>query len=173
MPLRRLLNTRNGKRVIIRNAEEDDIEGIVDVFESVMAEEIYLLGEHFYAIDFISSKIKSLNDLILVAEHENRVIGVLTLIREPFLKNRHVAVLGIAIKSGFRHEGIGSALMEESIKWAKEQNIEKITLEVFSTNTNAIELYKKFGFEIEGIRKKQFKILGNYVDDVLMAKFLY
>ncbi|MGC8992263.1 MAG: GNAT family N-acetyltransferase, partial [Thermoplasmata archaeon] len=80
---------------------------------------------------------------------------------------------GIAIKSGFRHEGIGSALMEESIKWAKEQNIEKITLEVFSTNTNAIELYKKFGFEIEGIRKKQFKILGNYVDDVLMAKFLY
>ncbi|HEU12758.1 MAG TPA: GNAT family N-acetyltransferase, partial [Euryarchaeota archaeon] len=45
-------------------------------------------------------------------------------------------------------------------------------LEVFSTNVNAIELYKKLGFEIEGIRKKQFKIEGNYVDDVLMAKFL-
>ncbi len=173
MLLKRLLNIPNGNQILIRQATRNDLDGIVNVFESVMAEEIYLLGEHFYAIDYINTKISGENDLILIAEDNGKIIGVLTLIREPFLKNRHVAVLGIAIIDGYRHEGIGSAMMDESIRWAESAGIEKITLEVFSTNINAIEMYKKFGFEIEGIRKRQFKIQGQYVDDVLMAKFLY
>jgi RimJ/RimL family protein N-acetyltransferase len=50
--------------------------------------------------------------------------------------------------------------------------LEKISLTVFSTNKPAISLYRKLGFEVEGISKKQYKIEGKYVDEVTMGKFL-
>lgn len=139
-----------------------------------MREEVYLLGDVYMGgEEILSMRIEDQSsELILVAEFDGRIIGVLTLTRESFRKNYHVAVLGIAIRNGFRHVGIGTELMNASFEWARENGIEKICLEVFSTNNNAISLYRKLGFEVEGIKKKQFKIRGEYVDDILMAKFL-
>ena len=48
----------------------------------------------------------------------------------------------------------------------------KASLEVFSTNTRAIALYKKLGFVIEGVRPRQYRIRGEWVDDILMGKWL-
>ncbi|MDP8011622.1 MAG: GNAT family N-acetyltransferase [Thermoplasmata archaeon] len=174
MHLTKLLNTPDGKLIIIRKAEEYDANGIIDCFNDVMSEEIYLLGDVYLGgEEFLSMRIEDQeNELILVADHNKNIIGVLTLTRESYRKNNHVAVLGIAIRYGYRHMGIGTVLMKTSFEWAKENGIEKICLEVFSTNKNAISLYQKLGFEIEGIKKKQFKIRGEYVDDILMAKFL-
>lgn len=170
----KLLNTHDGRKIKIRRAKPDDARGIIDCFNEVMNEGIYLLGDRYMGDeDFLEMRINDdMNELFLVALYDERVVGVLTLTRESFRKNRHVAFLGIAIRKEFRHQGIGTALMETSFGWAREMGIEKICLEVFSTNVNAIELYKKLGFQIEGIRKRQFKIEGEYVDDVLMAKFL-
>ena len=56
------------------------------------------------------------------------------------------------------------------INWAEAQDYEKISLSVFSTNTLATNLYQKFGFEVEGVKKKEFKI--EYVDEICMGKFL-
>ena len=89
-----------------------------------------------------------------------------------YKKNRHTASLGIAIRSGHRSQGHGTRLIENAIEWSRSKGIEKIGLEVFSTNTKAIEVYKKIGFTIEGIRARQFKIDGNYVDDVFMAYWI-
>ena len=64
------------------------------------------------------------------------------------------------------HHRIGSA-------WVYQQRgIEKLNLEVFSTNTGAIELYRKLGFREEGRKIRQFKIFDEYADDVLMTLFL-
>jgi len=174
MLLRRLLNTRDGRKIEIKKAEREDIRGIIDVFDDVMREEVYLLGEKYLADeDFLGMRlIDEENELFLVAKDNNKVIGVLTLTRERFKKNRHVAQLGIAIRKGYRSMGIGTNLMDLSFQWAREKGIEKICLEVFSTNTVAINLYRKMGFYEECVRKKQFKIRGEYVDDIMMAKFL-
>jgi RimJ/RimL family protein N-acetyltransferase len=50
--------------------------------------------------------------------------------------------------------------------------LENISLRVFSTNKRAIGLYQKFGFESEGAIKRQYKLEGEYVDEVFMRKFL-
>jgi RimJ/RimL family protein N-acetyltransferase len=43
---------------------------------------------------------------------------------------------------------------------------------VFSTNAAAIRLYEQFGFQREGLLREEFLINGEYVDDVLMTKYL-
>ncbi len=174
MHLKRLLNIQDGRTIEIKKAERGDLQGIIDCFDDVMKEEIYLLGEKYLADeDFLSMRIfDEQNELFLVARDNGKVIGVLTLTRERFKKNRHVAQLGIAIRKGYRGLGIGTNLIDLSLVWARETGIEKVCLEVFSTNTVAINLYKKMGFFQECVRKRQFKIRGEYVDDILMAKFL-
>ena len=78
----------------------------------------------------------------------------------------------IAIVKAYRELGIGHVLIERALAWMKDRSVEKAVLEVFSTNEQAIALYRKFGFEVEGVRRREFKIRGQYVDDVLMAKWL-
>lgn len=67
---------------------------------------------------------------------------------------------------------IGKNLLKESIDWADSNQIKKITLNVLETNYNAIRLYEKYGFEVEGILKKD-KILSdrNYYNTILMGRF--
>jgi len=60
-------------------------------------------------------------------------------------------------------------MIENGIKWCRENGIIKLNLEVFSSNENAISLYKKLGFTLEGQRKGQFLVENTYVDDILMT----
>lgn len=104
---------------------------------------------------------------------EDKTVGMAYLARGKFEKNKHVASLGITILKGFRRMGIGTAMMNRLLKWAqKQKGVEKISLDVFSTNKPAINLYRKLGFETKGTRRRQYKIGDKYIDEVTMAKFL-
>lgn len=59
----------------------------------------------------------------------------------------HRAELGITVRKDYWGQGIGSLLMKELIKYAKENRIEILNLDVRSDNVNAIHLYEKFGFK--------------------------
>jgi len=164
----------NNFRVTIREAEENDADAIKRIVDSVAKEKYYIVPERSrenwkQAI----KEIKERKGLILVAEINEMPVGMAHLVPGRFEKNKHVGFLGICILKEFRGKGIGTKMMEYMIKWAKEhRELEKISLNVFSTNRVAIKLYRKFGFEIEGICKKQFKIEDKYVDEIIMGKWL-
>lgn len=58
-----------------------------------------------------------------------------------------IPVLVIGVVEGYRHQGVGSALLRSLMKVAVEKGIEKISLCVTKSNV-AYQLYKKQGFEI-------------------------
>jgi RimJ/RimL family protein N-acetyltransferase len=69
--------------------------------------------------------------------------------------------------------GIGRALIQALLDWAAgDPLIEKVTLAVFSTNEHAIALYQTMGFEVEGRCPGDMKINGEYVDSILMYRFV-
>ena len=75
------------------------------------------------------------------------------------------------VVAGERRRGIGTALIEEAIDWARAPGVAKLELHVFPHNEPAIALYQ-LGFEEEGIRRRQYRIEGRYVDAILMALYL-
>lgn len=102
-----------------------------------------------------------------------RVIGWCDIIPKDMEGFTHVGVLGMGLLPEYRHKGIGSLLLQKTIEHAKERNnIEKVELEVFESNTNAIKFYEKFGFQHEGKRIKSRKLDGKYDNVVLMGKWL-
>jgi ribosomal protein S18 acetylase RimI-like enzyme len=83
----------------------------------------------------------------------------------------HVGVLGMGILSEYRNQGIGSKLIDKAIEHSVKNNgIEKIELEVFESNVNAIKLYEKFGFVYEGKKMRSRKLDGVYENLVMMGK---
>lgn len=56
---------------------------------------------------------------------------------------------------------------------AREKGYIKIALRVLSINQKAIRFYEKNGFKQEGLLEKEFIIQGEFVDDILMAYFLW
>lgn len=157
----------------IRRADPRDAKGIINCMQSVMDERVYLVSEYYLLTERgEQERIRSPDDLTVVADRSGEIVGVLTIQRGMYRKNRHTANLGIAITTGHRRKGLGKELILAGIGWCRENYVKKLNLEVFSSNKNAISLYEKMGFVIEGARKNQFIIDGTYVDDVFMTYWL-
>lgn len=68
-------------------------------------------------------------------------------------------------------KGIGSKAMEFILDYGfNKLNMHKIWLEVHARNKNAIKLYEKFGFVIEGVLKDNVLYEDGYDDEIRMAK---
>jgi RimJ/RimL family protein N-acetyltransferase len=106
---------------------------------------------------------------VLVAEDEGRLIGRLSIARDPHPASRHVADVGLMVAADRRREGVGRTLLAAAIDWARGAGIGKLELHVFPWNEAAIRLYESVGFEREGYRKAHFRRDDEYVDAILMA----
>ena len=65
-------------------------------------------------------------------------------------------ITNIAVKNEFRKQGLGTELVKELIKDAKNNGITAMTLEVRASNEPAIKLYEKMGFASAGVRPKYY-----------------
>lgn len=74
----------------------------------------------------------------------------------------------IAVHPDYRRRGISQALMEALLKEAKGRNLAFVTLEVRASNTPAINLYRKNGFEDVGRRPSYYTAPTE--DALLMTK---
>jgi RimJ/RimL family protein N-acetyltransferase len=106
---------------------------------------------------------------VYVADDAGAIVGRLSIARDPHTASRHVADLGIMVAAGHRRRGIGKALLEQAVAWARDAGVRKLELHVFPWNEPAIRLYEQFGFEREGLRRAHYRRGGDYVDAILMA----
>jgi len=111
------------------------------------------------------------NSLFLVAEANGKLVAFSRCAGTKLKRTFHQTEFGVGVLKEKWGNGIGQNLLNESIRWADANGVEKITLKVLETNKKAIALYEKFGFEVEGVLKKdKFLSDGNYYDTVLMGR---
>ena len=97
---------------------------------------------------------------IVAKDEQNNIVGYAG-IWQP-IDEAHIT--NIVTKKDKRRNKIGTKMLEELIKIAKEKKLKDITLEVNVNNIPAINLYKKYEFEEVGVRKKYY----NNVDDAII-----
>jgi ribosomal protein S18 acetylase RimI-like enzyme len=108
---------------------------------------------------------------VLVAELDGTVVGYVKLRRPTALSaHRHVLqVGGLAVDPAVQRRGVGRALVVAAIEEARRRGARRLTLHVLATNHGARALYAHCGFAVEGVRRGEFLLEGEYVDDVLMT----
>jgi len=166
---------KDGKRIAVRRVTRRDIDSIVKLWQAFADERRYIATDRV-TVEQKKRWVKSIHDrgvLWVLAEMQGELVGSLSLARNrDSEKTKHLRNLAMGVAREYRGMGVGTALMDYAISWARQRNVKKIILSVFSTNRKAIALYEKFGFATEGTRKKQFLINGKYVDEVMMGRFM-
>jgi ribosomal protein S18 acetylase RimI-like enzyme len=104
-----------------------------------------------------------------IAVIENKVVGWcdITSLNRPILA--HAGELGIGVLAAYRGKGIGEALMRAAIEKAKAKGLTRIELTVREYNQPAIALYKKIGFQQEGLHRNAVRIDHVYENYLSMA----
>jgi len=118
--------------------------------------------------NYIESK-KISNFYAFTLEDEGKVIGHLIL-RIPG-KNKEIIRLGyIIVDSSIRGKGYGKKLIEEAIKYARNNlGAKEINLGVFANNESAFKCYKSIGFEEVEIEKNAYQFYNEQWDCVEMV----
>ncbi len=78
-------------------------------------------------------------------------------------------ITNVAVKKASRQLGIGTALLEKCMDCAENSGATFISLEVRLSNTPAISLYKKAGFESAGVRPSFYR--DPTEDALIMTKY--
>tara|TARA_B110001454_G_scaffold16145_1_gene14563 strand:+ start:50830 stop:51381 length:552 start_codon:yes stop_codon:yes gene_type:complete len=173
-------NKRN-ESVVIRTADVFDARQILELSKTVVAEDIYqllTLKELDITVtseeNWIVSHRDHPNRIILVAEIDDEIVGLLDFSNGNRNRTAHIGEFGMSMAKAFRGQGIGTRLLQSLVDWAQEnKTIEKINLTVHSDNQRARALYERMGFIVEGIKKNEIKYEdGHYVDAVLMGRFV-
>ncbi|MGH8792019.1 MAG: GNAT family N-acetyltransferase [Stackebrandtia sp.] len=113
-------------------------------------------------------------DVLFVAELDGEVVGYIRL--APLAEVDECAhvlnVPGLAVAPRARGRGVAAAMLAFAEGLGRSRGARKIQLGVFSTNAGAVRVYERAGFEVEGRLRDQYRIDGEYVDAIVMAKHL-
>jgi RimJ/RimL family protein N-acetyltransferase len=161
--------------VRIRPADPKDAPALVTLAETVGGEpEGWLISDSRWRSAgeerrYLRAVRKHPDAAVFVAESQRGIVGRLSIARDPHPASRHVADLGLMVAAQSRRQGIGWALLEQAVDWARQVGVHKLELHVFPHNEPAIRLYERFGFVREGYRKSHYRRGNGYVDAILMA----
>ncbi len=104
-------------------------------------------------------------------DEKGQLVGLAGFRREEEAKKRHKGVIwGMYVPNELRGQGIGKALLEAAIEYAKSlPDLERINLAVVLTNKEARLLFVAHGFQSYGTERKALKLHDRYFDQELMT----
>jgi len=153
----------------VRPARPGDAPAMARLFAAVAAERDGIATEPPVDLDeraavFAAGAVRS-----AVADAHGAIIGLMHV-----EASRHgFGELSMAVGRDWRGRGVGSALVQAAIDWARGQGLHKLCLEVFPHNAAGIALYRKSGFIQEGRRVRQYRrASGELWDTIMMGRDL-
>ena len=160
----------------IRQAREEDLTGLVGSIRQAIGGGEYVDAETVADVIDSEGVLLRHNELesrmFFVATVESEVVGWVHLKHSEIEKLSHTAELTVGVLEEYRGHGIGSHLLERGLEWAGTQGFEKIYNSIPASNETAIEFLSARGWEEEARREDHYKLDGEYIDEVMMAKEL-
>lgn len=86
--------------------------------------------------------------------------------------NLYAYIEDIAVEEGYRGRGVGRALMERAIRWAKSKGFPGMMLETQSNNVAGCRLYERCGFELCGFDTHLYKAIDPGTDEIALYWYL-
>jgi ribosomal protein S18 acetylase RimI-like enzyme len=108
----------------------------------------------------------------VVAKAEGRLIGWCDIQPGWHHTLRHCGSLGMGVLPEFRGQGLGQRLLESCMAIARRVGVTRVELETRSDNEQALSLYRRMGFQFEGVKRRGIQVDGEYKDTTTMALLL-
>ncbi|KKY00061.1 hypothetical protein VN21_16290 [Paraclostridium benzoelyticum] len=174
------IKLKNGKTAILRSPIKEDAQAMIDYLNIIGGESDFItFGKNEFSMSVeaeqdyikrINSMDNSKNVLIII---EDEIVGIASITSVQKERMKHNGTLGISLRKKYWGIGLGSDIMAYLINWAKSNKItKKINLLVREDNIRGVKLYEKFGFEKEGLLKKDICVNGVYYNTIAMGLYI-
>ena len=168
---------KNGEQLTIREATEDDAQAIIEFIKAIGDESDNLT---FSGAEFnntieeeqvvLRDHAEKENQIFVIAFIDGNIVGQMNARASHKPRLRHSCELGISTRKLHWGKGIATEVLTYLIEWAKTNPvIRKVNLRANISNTKAIALYEKMGFEHEGVHTRDFYLHGEFQDAVSMG----
>lgn len=144
------------EKIRIEKMTLDDIDGVCEVCENSFP--IPWSRKSF------EDELKNMLATYLVAKLEEKVVGFIGL----WFVMDECHITNIAVHNEYRNKHIATELVNAMFEYCKEHETAYVLLEVRSSNVAAKELYKKFGFKEDIVRKDYYKNPDNTREDAIV-----
>ena len=172
----RSVSIKNELPLVIREAEVKDAAIIIDYVNIIAGESENITfgpGEFTMTVDeeekFIKSTSKSENNTFIVAFIGDEMVSLADVHAGKRPRIRHSGELGITVLKKYWRKGVGQAMMQYLIDWARDAGLRKLNLRVREDNHGAIILYRKLGFLDNGIITREFLIGEKFYSTIFMG----
>ena len=134
----------------------------LDEIKDILVSDFY----DFWTYSIFKDELNSSSSHYIVAKLNNEIVGFggIKVVLDS------ADIMNIVVKKNFRNLGIGTSILNEIIALCLSLNLSSITLEVRKDNEYAISLYKNFGFETLGVRKKYYNGIDGFIMEKKIAK---
>jgi [ribosomal protein S18]-alanine N-acetyltransferase len=154
---------------VVRPASAADARAMAEIFAAVAEERDGIATEPPVDVDERTALFARTAAGSVVAVAGDQIIGLIHVEASGY----GFGEFGMLVGRGWRGRGVGVALVQAAIDWARGQGLHKLCLEVFAHNTAAIALYRKCGFVEEGRRVRQYRrASGELWDSIMMGLLL-
>ncbi|MES2961855.1 MAG: GNAT family N-acetyltransferase [Pseudomonadota bacterium] len=157
-------------KIVLENATQQDFDQVYDI---LMHEDVNMFMNYPVLEKSEFQEIwRDIFPRLNLWKEASEIIG-LAVITKGSYRVKHIAYIDkLAINQSLRRKGLGTIFFSEIIDSLEKEGFIKIELGVEVDNIRAISFYKKFGFEVEGTRKKLLNREGDFIDNYFMAKML-
>ena len=124
-----------------------------------LSQNLILDFDDFWNFNILKSEFENPSSTYIVAKIGDEIVGFAGIWKSV----DDVHITNIVTKKNKRNLGIASQLLEKLIEISKTKKVGSITLEVNENNIPAINLYKKYNFQILGKRKKYYNNADNAI----------
>ncbi|WP_158253767.1 GNAT family N-acetyltransferase [Chromobacterium alticapitis] len=119
--------------------------------------------------EYVRSQLASQAPHLLLLDG-NQVIGWCDVTPHRLPIYQHGGTLGIGLLPSHRGMGLGGWLLENTVRLAEQRGFRRLELTVHADNLNAIKLYERQGFQLEGRKREAVCIDGRHIDVLMMAR---
>jgi len=148
----------------VRPASVADARAMAELFAAVAEERTGIATEPPVDVEERTAQFAASIAESIVAVSDGQVIGHI----HTGVRRYGVGEVGMLVDREWRGRGVGSALLQAAIAWARDQGLHKLSLEVFAHNAAGIALYRKCGFVEEGHRVKHYRRANGELWDSLV-----
>jgi L-amino acid N-acyltransferase YncA len=171
-------NVMDGTKPSIREARADDAEAIVRILNRIIEARTFTAFDTPFSIEAERAYIETFPArgvfLVAVGEPDGHVVGFQSM--EPFASFTHafdhVGVLGTYVDLERRRQGIAKHLFRGMFEAAIRKGYRKIFTYIRADNGPALSTYVHHGFTVVGTARGHARIDGQYVDEIIVERFL-
>jgi ribosomal-protein-alanine N-acetyltransferase len=139
--------------------QESDLQEVLDLEQTVYP--------HPWSMANFVDSLASGYEAWVLRDTDNELMGYFLLM--AIVDEAHL--LNVAVSAERQGQGLGRFLLNQAVACARGLGMESVLLEVRPSNTRALEIYQRYGFQIIGRRKGYYPAANQQREDAIVMRF--